>query len=163
MNPDVFKLVSCSSTLATHVFHYAHFEFDLSNTLAAKDWGKKKNKQKKESARGMSWSGTRVGMKRSFLLESQRFTFSKNLCTDYDNLVTSLHARDKARHKYWIAETFRAQRKSEKSQQLLPSAVKRSEDGAQGETQPCPLFHSCVAAIKFKMNGLLSAIIQYVS
>lgn len=75
----------------------------------------------------------------------------------------SLCARDKARHKYWIAETFRAQRKSEKSQQLLPSAVKRSEDGAQGETQPCPLFHSCVAAIKFKMNGLLSAIIQYVS
>lgn len=78
VNPDVFKLVSCSSTLATHVFHYAHFEFDLSNTLAAKDWGKKKNKQKKESARGMSWSRTRVGMKRSFLLESQRFTFSKN-------------------------------------------------------------------------------------
>lgn len=135
------------------------------NLISATHWqqktgGRKKTNKKKESARGMSWSGTRVGMKRSFLLESQRFTFSKNLCTDYDNLVTSLHARDKARHKYWIAETFRAQRKS---QQLLPSAVKRSEDGAQGETQPCPLFHSCVAAIKFKMNGLLSAIIQYVS
>lgn len=39
--------------LATHVFHYAHFEFDLSNTLAAKDWGKKKKQTKKRIS---SWN-----------------------------------------------------------------------------------------------------------